>query len=142
MSEVIVVGVDGSETAKRAAQAASSLTAALGGVLHVVSAFEGDKIEEFGSGSDRRLVSGADTAEWVARKVAEELDAGDAEVKYFAVRGAPAHALISHAETYDARLIVVGNKRMHGLGRVLGSVANSVAHGAPCDVYIVKTDVE
>ena len=28
---------------------------------------------------------------------------------------------------------------MQGLARVLGSVANSVAHGAPCDVYIVKT---
>ena len=36
---------------------------------------------------------------------------------------------------------MVGNRRMQGLGRVLGSVANSVAHNAPCDVYIAKTDV-
>ena len=39
----------------------------------------------------------------------------------------------------DARMIVVGNRRMHGIGRVLGSVANSVAHNAPCDVYIANT---
>ena len=28
---------------------------------------------------------------------------------------------------------------VEGAGRILGSVANSVAHRAPCDVYIVKT---
>jgi nucleotide-binding universal stress UspA family protein len=28
---------------------------------------------------------------------------------------------------------------MHGLGRVLGSIANSVAHNASCDVYIANT---
>ena len=36
-------------------------------------------------------------------------------------------------------LIVVGNRRMRGIGRVLGSVANSVAHNATCDVYIANT---
>ncbi|WP_281445477.1 universal stress protein, partial [Paenarthrobacter nicotinovorans] len=49
-------------------------------------------------------------------------------------------ALVNEAEMQDARLIVVGNRRMQGLGRVLGSVANTVAHTAPCDVYIAKTD--
>jgi nucleotide-binding universal stress UspA family protein len=34
---------------------------------------------------------------------------------------------------------VLGNRRMQGAGRILGSVANSVAHHAPCDVYVVKT---
>jgi nucleotide-binding universal stress UspA family protein len=28
---------------------------------------------------------------------------------------------------------------MRGIGRLLGSVANSVAHNAPCDVYIANT---
>ena len=53
MSEVIVVGVDNSETAKRAAIAAAKMATALGGELHVVSGFSDDRIEEFGSGSDR-----------------------------------------------------------------------------------------
>ena len=43
------------------------------------------------------------------------------------------------AELVDADLIVVGNVRMQGLGRVLGSVGNDVAHSAPCSVLIVKT---
>ena len=36
-------------------------------------------------------------------------------------------------------MIVVGNKRVQGLARVLGSVASAVAQHAPCDVYIAKT---
>ena len=43
------------------------------------------------------------------------------------------------ASRLGAQLIVVGNVGMKGLGRVLGSVASSVALNAPCDVYIVKT---
>ena len=61
------------------------------------------------------------------------------EVTYSGVVGKPADALIREAERLDASLIVVGNRRMQGLGQLLGSVANSVAHGAPCGVYIVKT---
>jgi nucleotide-binding universal stress UspA family protein len=79
-------------------------------------------------------------AEKVARDLAVDLSSPQLKVAYFAVHGSPAHALMKQAEQYDARLIVVGNKRMRGLGRVLGSIANSVAHSAPCDVYVAKTD--
>ena len=138
MGGIIVVGVDGSETAKRAAESAKNLAAGLGAELHVVSAFDSDRTEVFGSGSDRWIVSDADAAEQVARTVAESLGR-DVTVTYSAARGRPADALIKEAVRMDARIIVVGNRRMHGIGRVLGSVANSVAHNAPCDVYIANT---
>ena len=138
MGGIIVVGVDGSATANKAAESAKELAEALGGTLHVVSAFDSDKTEVFGSGSDRWIVSDADAAEQVARTVAESLGR-DITVTYSAARGRPADALIKEALRVDARMIVVGNRRMHGIGRVLGSVANSVAHNAPCDVYIANT---
>lgn len=138
MGGIIVVGVDGSETAKRAAESAKNLAAGLSASLHVVSAFDSDRTEVFGSGSDRWIVSDADAAEQVARTVAESLGR-DVTVTYSAARGRPADALIKEAVRMDARVIVVGNRRMHGIGRVLGSVANSVAHNAPCDVYIANT---
>lgn len=141
MSGIIVVGVDGSETARKAAESARDLARSLGATLHVVTAFEGDHFEVYGSGEDERLLSDADIAEKTAENVAAHLAASDVTIAPYAVRGTPAHALIWHAETYDARIIVVGNKQMKGIGRVLGSVANSIAHGAPCDVLIVKTDV-
>jgi nucleotide-binding universal stress UspA family protein len=51
----------------------------------------------------------------------------------------PEDALIKIAEEIHADLIVVGNRGMKGARRVLGSVPNSVAHGAPCSVLIVDT---
>ncbi|MDV8149832.1 universal stress protein [Arthrobacter sp. B10-11] len=140
MTGIIVVGVDGSETAMRAAETARGLAASLGATLHVVTAFDSDRTEVFGSGSDRWIVSDAGDAEKVAKDVAARLSTEDLKVTYSAARGKPAEALIREAERFDARMIVVGNRRMRGLGRVLGSVANSVAHNAPCDVYIAKTD--
>jgi nucleotide-binding universal stress UspA family protein len=138
MSGTIVVGVDGSATAKKAAESARDLAAALGASLHVVSAFDSDRTEVFGSGSDQWIVSDADSAEHVARTVADSLG-HDVKVTYSAARGRPADALIKEAVRMEARIIVVGNRRMQGIGRVLGSVANSVAHNAPCDVYIANT---
>jgi nucleotide-binding universal stress UspA family protein len=140
MTGIILVGVDGSETAMRAAQTAKGLAASLGAGLHVVTAFDSDRTEVFGSGSDQFILTDADLAERVAKDVARSLNAADVTVTYSAARGKPAEALIAEAERLDARMIVVGNRRMRGLGRVLGSVANSVAHNAPCDVYIAKTD--
>jgi nucleotide-binding universal stress UspA family protein len=125
MTGIIVVGVDGSETALRAAHTARDLAASVGATLHVVSAFDSDRTQVFASGGDKWIVSDAGNAEEVARTVAEGLRRPDTNVTYAAARG-----------------IVVGNRRMHGIGRVLGSVANSVAHNAPCDVYIAKTDAD
>jgi universal stress protein A len=38
----------------------------------------------------------------------------------------------------DADLIVLGTHGRHGLGLMLGSTANAVLHGAPCNVLAVK----
>jgi nucleotide-binding universal stress UspA family protein len=141
MTGIIVVGVDGSETAMRAAETAQGLAVSLGATLHVVTAFDSDRTEVYGSGSDRWIVSDAGEAEKVAKDVASRLRSEGLKVTYSSARGKPAEALIKEAERFDAQMIVVGNRRMRGLGRVLGSVANSVAHNAPCDVYIAKTDV-
>lgn len=138
MAGVIVVGVDGSASSRKAAEAARDLAQALDATLHVVSAFDGDRAEVFGSGGDQWIVSDTDAAEHVARTVAASLDGG-IEVRYSAVRGRPADALIKEAVSMKASIIVVGNRRMKGIGRVLGSVANSVAHNAPCDVFIANT---
>jgi nucleotide-binding universal stress UspA family protein len=140
MTGPIVVGVDGSETALKAARTARDLAVSLGAALHVVSAFDSDRTEVFGSGSDQWIVSDAGEAEKVAKGVADSLRSAEVTVTYAAARGKPAEALIDEAGRAGAQLIVVGNRRMRGLGRVLGSVANSVAHNAPCDVYIAKTD--
>jgi nucleotide-binding universal stress UspA family protein len=137
MSGVVVVGVDGSPSARKAAEVALGLAKALGGSLHIVTAFDVDRAETFGVGSDEVKVWNSEAAETVAKSLGESRPG--VEISYFAARGKPADALIKEAMRLDARLIVVGNRRMRGIGRLLGSVANSVAHNAPCDVYIANT---
>ncbi len=140
MAGIIVVGVDGSETAMKAARGAARLAAGLDAALRVVTAYEGDRTEVVEIGSDRWVVSDSDDAEKVAQLVATELGTTGVETSYAAVRGKPHEVLISEAERVGAKMIVVGSVRMKGMGRLLGSVANTVAHNAPCDVFIVKTD--
>jgi nucleotide-binding universal stress UspA family protein len=65
MTGVIVVGVDSSETAKRAAEAAREMAIALGTDLHVVTAFENNRHDIVGSGSDLLVISSADAAKKV-----------------------------------------------------------------------------
>jgi universal stress protein A len=53
-------------------------------------------------------------------------------------RGSPAYEIRQLAEQARADLIVMGTHGRHGLGLLLGSTANGVLHGAPCDVLTVK----
>lgn len=140
MLGAIIVGVDGSETAKKAAETARDLAIAVGAPLHIVSAFDNGQAQLLVSGNDKWVISQEAQALNVAGNLAAELHLDNLAIAHFAERGTPGRALVEHASKHNAQLIVVGNKRMHGVGRVLGSVANSVAHNAPCDVYIAKTD--
>lgn len=54
------------------------------------------------------------------------------------VVGTPAVEVRRLAEQSGADLIVLGTHGRHGLGLMLGSTANAVLHGAPCDVLAVK----
>lgn len=58
------------------------------------------------------------------------------------VIGTPALEIRRLAETLDFELIVLGTHGRHGLGLMLGSTANAVLHGAPCDVLAVKIHAE
>lgn len=153
MAQTILVGVDNSETALRAAQKAASLAAAFGAELHVVSAFSASMSESVRSMQSAQLSRGSmdayprlieryrENAEGIASTVAEalKLDFADVEMHSRAVEGSPAVSLVREAERLKADIIVVGNKRMQGPARILGSIARTVAAEADCDLYVVNT---
>ena len=139
MTKHIIVGVDDSDTAAHAAQVAADLAVSLGGVLHVITACDDLGTTEVGIGTDVLRISRTDEATEVARSVAVRIAQPGLTIDSGARIGRPHEVLIEEAERYDDVLIVVGNRRMRGPGRMLGSVANSVTHSAPCDVYVVKT---
>ena len=52
--------------------------------------------------------------------------------------GQPRQEIHRLAEEQHCDLIVVGSHGRHGLALLLGSTANDVLHGAPCDVLAVR----
>lgn len=137
MPKIILVGVDGSDSSRRAAETAAELAASTGATLHVMMAAE-DKERPAAAEyiGDVRLQS---PAEATATEIAESLTGIAPNVLAGPAHGKPGEALVQVAKDIGADLIVVGNRRVQGLGRILGSVAADVAQHAPCDVYIVKT---
>ena len=60
------------------------------------------------------------------------------EADIHAQLGAPAHEIKDAANKLETDLIVMGTHNRHGLGRLLGSTANGVLHGAQCDVMAIR----
>lgn len=137
--KMIIVGVDGSASATEAAHAAARLAAATGAALHVVCAYARDQVADIDAGDSQHRVSVAEESESIAAAEAARVAIEGTATTSRAVQGKPAEALASEAERLDADVIVVGNKRVQSVSRVLGSVAAAVAHRAPCDVYIAHT---
>ncbi len=144
MGESIVVGTDGSGSAKLAVQEAIRFAKGLGAELHVVCAYEqprGKRIVGAPEGAVKVYETLTDTQiEAVLGEAAGKARAQDVEVSTHAVEREPANALLEVAGEIGAGMIVVGSKGMHGARRfAIGSVPNDVSHKAICNVLIVNT---
>ncbi|WP_313740653.1 universal stress protein [Pseudomonas sp.] len=64
----------------------------------------------------------------------EGIQRGDSHLAY----GQPRQEIHQLAKERQCDLIVVGSHGRHGLALLLGSTANDVLHGAPCDVLAVR----
>jgi nucleotide-binding universal stress UspA family protein len=145
----IVVGTDGSSTADKAVDVAGELGKLCDAEVHVVTAYRPVRsavlagVGAMGGtvpapawlGDDERVA-----AEEVVRRAGERLARTGVRATFTARLGEPADALLAAAEDLEADLLVVGNRGMTGVRRyLLGSVADRVAHHAPCSVHIVHT---
>lgn len=137
--DLIIVGVDGNEPSERAARAAAQLAKALEAQLHVVCAYTRDEVARIDAGDGEARFSVADESAAIASDVAARVTLDAVRTTSSAAQGRPADVLVAEAERLGATLIVVGNKRVQGVARALGSIAGSVAHRAPCDVYVAHT---
>jgi nucleotide-binding universal stress UspA family protein len=135
----IIVGVDGSETARMAAVAAAEMANSYDRPLHIVMSMTRNTAQEVhGGGSETWHVDSVGVAEDLLKDLAGKLNVNTA-VTHAVVLADPASALCEEASRLDASIIVVGNKRVQGAARVLGSIAGDVAKRAPCNVFIVHT---
>jgi nucleotide-binding universal stress UspA family protein len=133
----VIVGVDGSDTARRAAASGARLAAAWGVNLHLVSCVDKNQPRNVTAGSDTFKINAIEDAEQVMRSLIRDLDHDQITMR--AAVGNPAEVLAEEAEAREAQVIVVGNRRVQGLARLLGSVASDVLRTAPCDVLVAHT---
>ena len=146
MYKVLVVGTDGSATADRAVEAAAEIARSWGSELHIVTATRAPRTSAaFAATTGAPLIdSGAEKAlaEEAAKNVGEEALRKFGEglaAEAHAAQGNADDVILATAAEVGADLIVVGSKGMRGARRYLGSVPNSIAHGADCAVLVVKT---
>jgi nucleotide-binding universal stress UspA family protein len=144
----VLLPIDGSEPAARAAQLVGQVAWPDGSAIRVLAvtqpaldptigmpalAISPDVVEEL-------AVAIRAEGERVTRETARTLEAGERLVESAVEEGRPASVIVEHARAYGADLVVVGS---HGRGSVaatvLGSVSAEVAESAPCSVLVARS---
>ncbi|HEU0025365.1 MAG TPA: universal stress protein, partial [Thermoleophilaceae bacterium] len=136
-ARVIVVGYDGSPTARRALSLAADRTGP-GGQLVVVHAFSAPPEWEGRPYYQRNL----DAHQAHGREVLAEVEREDlgVPVETDLVEGSPARALIQVAEARDADEIVVGSRGFGRFRAALGSTSHQLLHETRWPVLVVPAE--
>jgi nucleotide-binding universal stress UspA family protein len=139
----IVVGIDGSDGARRALEFAVAEAKVRDAHLVVVHAWLEPAAVAVGSVITAGGVEPELFEEEAERTMREALAAVDTTglpqgIEHHVVAGTPARSLLDAAQ--DADLVVVGSRGRGGFtGLLLGSVSQQVAHHASCPVVIVPS---
>lgn len=141
----IVVGIDGSESARAALRFALDEARLRGAAVRAVAAWHVPTTTYGGA-----FVPPADglldeletaTRRTLERALTDAGDQADLEVEPVVREGAPARVLLEAAS--DADLLVIGSRGLGGFrGLLLGSVGQQCTHHAPCPVVIVPHERE
>jgi nucleotide-binding universal stress UspA family protein len=142
MSERIVVGVDGSQTAELATRWAAAEARRRGASLELVAAWEvpagnyGFGLAPITEDVVKGLMKAAEENIGNAIDVVRA-EAADIDLTTFVAEGQAARVLLDAAR--DADLLVVGSRGLGGFRELLlGSVGQQCAHDATCPVVIVR----
>lgn len=133
MFHKILVALDNSNVDMHVFDEAVALAKATGAhlrLLYVMPAFDAGYAEPytFRQPNPRRLHS-----------LAEKAIAAGVKADFTEHLGNPAADICAIAQRWNADLIVIGRRRLTGLGKLLqGSVSNYVMHHAPCAVLVVQ----
>jgi nucleotide-binding universal stress UspA family protein len=142
-SNVIVVGVDGSDGARRALRWALYEAAITGAVVHAVTAWTWEGNETTAPAPLPSVDTRTQADRLAAREVATAIDAhgGRPHIQVEVIEGRPSRVLTEAAAS--ARLLVLGS---HGHSRlyhaVLGSVSAECIRAATCPVVVVPEPMD
>lgn len=141
-SKAIVVGVDGSDTSRAAAEQGVELARKLGAKLLLVTVVRPPEgwwgIGGAPPSPEALSTALADAQAQILNDLEEALDLDGVEHDTVEELGEPVSRLIATAEDNDAGMIVIG-RRGAGLAErvMLGSVADRLCHQSPVPVLVV-----
>lgn len=139
MFKRILLAVDGSEHALRAAKVAADLARCMKAELRIVVVYAPIPSYLGEPNLQRAINSRLDEAQAILQKAVEAVGDIPAEIHTELLEGDAAEAIIEVAKTRSSDLIVMGSR---GLGRLagllLGSTSQKVLSHAPCPVLIVR----
>jgi universal stress protein A len=136
----VLLATDLAETADQVAARALRLAQQGGARISLVHVVEYVPVE---FPSEVVLPSDFELEEHLVRQAAQRLkrfaeDHGLGDAKRHVEVGATKYEILRVAEENGIDLIVIGSHSRSGFARLLGSTANAVLHGAPCDVLAVR----
>ena len=136
----ILLATDFAPESRRVGERAVELAARYGARLSLLHVVDYVPLE---LSNDMMLAEPVDVDGRLVEEARESLDhlAGDlgqGDAQRWVVLGSTGPEIKRTAEEHDVDLIVVGSHGRHGLALLLGSTANAVLHGAPCDVLAVR----
>lgn len=137
----ILIAVDESPTAARAAEVGVELARSLGAEVAFVCVVDPGEVVTADTGVPAaELIALAERdGRGLLRQFRERASPAVTALEFVAV-GKPAAEIVKTAREWPADLIVTGSHGRHGLGRVLlGSVAEGAIRHAPCSVLVVRT---
>jgi nucleotide-binding universal stress UspA family protein len=136
----ILIAVDESAVAQRAAEIGTELAKALKGEVAFVHVFDATATPAgaWGLPADRISAMSELEGKRLLKKVRESVPTGARSVREFLESGGAAASIVTVAKKWHADLIVIGS---HGRGKVkgmlLGSVSQDVVRDAPCPLLVV-----
>ena len=141
----ILVAIDGSEGACKAAQVAAEVANATGSEVHLVYAMQEERYKphlgpEMWEGWEEGFEHAKRSAHsWVEQEAERMRGEGTKAVESHLLIGRPDAAIVWSAEELGAGLVVVGSRGLGGISRALiGSVSDSVVRHAHCPVMVIR----
>jgi nucleotide-binding universal stress UspA family protein len=140
MFEKILLAVDGSEHAMRAAQKAAALARAMKSEeLRVVVAYDMIPVYLGEPNMQIAITNRKGEAEEILESAVKEIGEVPCEIHTELIEGDAATSIIEVAKTRNSDVIVMGSRGLGTLaGLLLGSTSQKVVSHAPCPVLIVR----
>lgn len=138
--EHLLVAVDLTEECDPVIKRAKAIALASGAkvsLVHIIEpmamAFGGDVPMDLSQLQQQQFDQAKERMDHLLNKY-QDINHSDVYLAY----GQPRQEIHQLAKDQNCDLIVVGSHGRHGLALLLGSTANDVLHGAPCDVLAVR----